>query len=630
MGYQELGLKCGTEIHQQLEGKKLFCNCLTKLRDDKPDFEIRRKLRAVAGEHGEIDVAALQEQLRERTFVYQGYNDTTCLVETDSEPPHELNKDALYTTLQFCKLVRAKVSPVVQVMRKTVVDGSNTSGFQRTALIARGGEVETSEGKVRIENISLEEDACRIIAEKDGEKVYRLDRLGIPLIEIGTAPDIKSPEQCQEAAKKLGMLLRSLPGVKRGLGTIRQDVNVSIAKGSRIEIKGAQDLRQLPLLVELEVKRQVELLKLKKFLNELTKDFLKEYPKNPAKHFFVKESNFNLLTNIFKDTKNKLIKKKIENKKEDYNVAGFRLPKFKGIIGKEIQPGKRIGSELSDYAKVKTGIGGIIHSDEDLKKKYQISEEEIKTIKKKLNIKDRDAFVLIVVKGTGNNAFESICERLEMFSKGVPKEVRKANPDGTSSFLRPMPGAARMYPETDVPLVRPDVRKVELPELLEDKIARFQKKFGLSKDLAEFIAKSDKVRLFEELVSKYKQIKPAFIAETLTSRLLDIKRQYKEDPNKLTDENFRQLFQYLAKDKIHKDIVLDVLIDMIKGKFDLKYYSTLGTEELIHKELKEIVEQNPGAPFPALMGIAMKKLRGKASGKFISEHLKKILEEGHK
>ncbi|MBU0460064.1 MAG: Glu-tRNA(Gln) amidotransferase subunit GatE, partial [Nanoarchaeota archaeon] len=270
----KIGLKCGLEIHQQLEGKKLFCDCPTQLRDDQPDFEIRRKLRAVAGEHGEIDVAALQEQLKGKEFVYQGYHKTTCLVETDSEPPHALNQDALYTTLQLSKLVEASVSPIVQVMRKTVVDGSNTSGFQRTALIARKGLLKTSQGEVRIDNISLEEDACKIISENHNQKVYRLDKLGIPMIEIGTAPDIKTPQQCKETSEKLGMLLRSLPGVKRGLGTIRQDVNVSIKGGVRIEFKGVQDLRMIPTIIELEVKRQQELLKLKEELRHVRLDKL--------------------------------------------------------------------------------------------------------------------------------------------------------------------------------------------------------------------------------------------------------------------------------------------------------------------------------------------------------------------
>lgn len=206
----------------------------------------------------------------------------------------------------------------------------------------------------------------------------------------------------------------------------------------------------------------------------------------------------------------------------------------------------------------------------------------------------------------------------------MPKEVRKANPDGTTAYLRPMPGAARLYPETDVPLIYPDVTKIELPELLEEKIKRYQEKFKLSNDLAIFVAKSDKVILFEELVSKYKEIKPAFIADVLTSMLVEIKRKYQLDASKLKDNHFRNLFKHLQENRIHKDIVLDVLIEMIKGTFDVKKYAGLGTED-VHRELKKIVEENPKAPFPALMGMAMKRLAGKASGQFISDELKKLV-----
>ncbi|MFH1682322.1 MAG: Glu-tRNA(Gln) amidotransferase subunit GatE [Candidatus Woesearchaeota archaeon] len=601
---KEFGLKCGIEIHSQLEGKKLFCNCPTTIRDNPPDFTLKRRLRAVAGEHGEIDVAAQQEQLKGKTFVYEGYKDTTCLVETDSEPPHELNRDALYTCLQLCKLAKADISPVVQVMRKTVVDGSNTSGFQRTALIGRNGEIETSAGKVRIDNISLEEDACRIIKQEQEQNIFRLDRLGIPLIEIGTAPDISSPEQCQEAAKKVGMLLRSLPGVKRGLGTIRQDVNVSISGGNRIEIKGAQDLRQLPLLVELEAKRQIELLKIKK---EIEKIKLNKFESLD-------------LTGLLSKSKSKVLVSALTKKGK---IRAIKLNSFSGLIGRELQPGYRVGSELSGRAKIKAGVKGLFHSDE--LPNYGITTEEVGMIKKELNCSAKDAFILVAdEEQRAMIALAAAYERVEELFIGVPKEVRKANADGTTSFMRPMPGAARMYPETDVPLVRPDVRKIELPELLEEKIKRYQKQFELGKDLAEFVAKSEKTLLFEELVKKYPGIKTAFIAETLTSTPLEIKRKYNLDADKLTEDNFWDLFKYLQEEKIHKDIVLDVLIDMVKGQFDLKKYVSLSTEDL-HAVIRDIVETNKGAPFSALVGLCMKRLAGKASGKFISEQLKKLI-----
>ena len=609
MDYKELGLRCGLEIHQQLEGKKLFCSCPTVLRDDAPGFILRRKLRAAAGEGGKIDVAALQEQMKSRTFVYHGYSDTTCLVEADCEPPHEINPEALYTALQLCRLAAAEVFPVVQVMRKTIVDGSNTSGFQRTALIAKDGALNTGSGPVRITNISLEEDACKIVKETAEEKTYSLDRLGIPLIEIGTAPDITSPEQCQETAKKIGLLLRSLPGVKRGLGTIRQDVNVSIKGGARIEIKGAQDLRQLPLLVELEVKRQQELLKIKE---ELKKVKLPALDTTDATSLF-----FQSAANIIKNTLAK-----------NGKILAVKIPGFAGYIGRELQPGRRLGTEFSDRAKVQAGVGGIFHSDE--LPRYGISETEVIAIKELLGCLKQDAFVLVAdEERRARAALEAVHERAREVLKEIPSEVRKANADGTTSYLRPIPGAARMYPETDVPLIKPDLKNIELPETIEKKMERYQKELGLSKDLAEFAAKSERVDLFEELIRKYPVIKPAFIAETLISTPLDIKRQHHQDPDRLDDEDFRKLFKYLAEDKIHKDIVIDVLLDMITGTFDIVKYSGLSTED-IHQELMKIIEENKNAPFPALMGLAMKRLAGKASGKFISEQLQKILSTGHR
>jgi glutamyl-tRNA(Gln) amidotransferase subunit E len=606
-----LKIKCGIEIHQQLEGKKLFCNCPTILREDEPDFTIKRKLRAVAGESGIIDVAAAQEQTRNLTFIYQGYKDTTCLVEADCEPPHEINKDALYTVLQFCKLVQAKVYPVIQVMRKTVVDGSNTSGFQRTALIARGGIITTSEGDVRISNISLEEEACKNISETATERVWRMDRLGIPLIEIGTEPDITSPLQCQEASKKIGILLRSLPGVKRGLGTIRQDVNISIEGGNRIEVKGFQNLVMIPTLVELEAQRQSGLLQLKQELIE--------------RKIKLEELKIYDLSKLLEHSTSKMLRKSLDAQGK---VLGFKLTGFAGLIKRELQPNYRVGTEFSGRAKVKAGVGGIFHSDE--LPNYGITAEEVALIVKELGCQEKDAFVIVATEQKrAKMALEAVYERAQELYLEVPKEVRKDNPDGTTSYMRPLPGAARMYPETDVPLVRPNLRNVQIPEILEQKFSRYQTQYNLSKDLAEFVAKSEMMSLFEELTTKYKELKPAFIAETLTSTPLEIKRNYNLDSDKLTEDNFKELFLYLSQDKIHKDIVINVLIDMLKGTFDLNKYATLSTEK-IHQVLKEIVQNNPNAPFSALMGAAVKQLGGKVSGKVISEELKKMVEKGHK
>lgn len=263
MDYAKVGLKSGLEIHQQLDTSKLFCECPSVLRKDEPDFEVSRRLHVVAGESGEVDVAAAHEAEKGREFVYQGYNDNTCLVELDEEPPHGINEGALKIAIQVALVLNCRILPLSQIMRKTVIDGSNTSGFQRTVLIGLNGYLETEEGKVGIDSVALEEDAARIIGKENDKAIFRLDRLGIPLIEIVTSADLKTAEQIKATALKLGGILRSLK-VKRGLGTIRQDVNVSIKGGDRTEIKGFQDPKIMIKTINKEIERQQEIISKKK------------------------------------------------------------------------------------------------------------------------------------------------------------------------------------------------------------------------------------------------------------------------------------------------------------------------------------------------------------------------------
>ncbi|MAE49861.1 Glu-tRNA(Gln) amidotransferase GatDE subunit E, partial [Candidatus Pacearchaeota archaeon] len=258
--YAKVGLKAGIEIHQQLDTGKLFSRTPSYLRKDKPDYTVKRKLHAVAGETGEIDAAVQHEASLDKEFVYEGYDDTISLVELDEAPPQEIDGDALDVALQVCLLLNCQLYPVSQVMRKTVINGSNTSGFQRTVLLGHDGYVETSFGKVGIESVVLEEDAARETGREGNTVVYRLDRLGIPLVEIATAPVLHMPEQIKECALKLGEILRACK-VKRGLGTIRQDVNVSITGHDRVEVKGFQDPAMMVKTVDTEIRRQQESLK---------------------------------------------------------------------------------------------------------------------------------------------------------------------------------------------------------------------------------------------------------------------------------------------------------------------------------------------------------------------------------
>lgn len=259
---EDLKFKAGLEIHQQLDSRKLFCNCESVLRNDEPNYEVTRKLHVVPGESGEVDVAALYQASLNKEFIYQGY-DSTCLVELDEEPPHPINEEALKIAVQIGLLLNCSIVPITQIMRKTVIDGSNTSGFQRTLLVGLNGHIETSKGKVGIENVYLEEDAARIVLRERNREVYKLDRLGIPLVEIVTAPDLKDAEHAREVALKIGEILRSCK-VRRGIGTIRQDVNLSIRGENRVEIKGMQDMNIFVKAIHGEVLRQKKLSDAKK------------------------------------------------------------------------------------------------------------------------------------------------------------------------------------------------------------------------------------------------------------------------------------------------------------------------------------------------------------------------------
>jgi len=259
--YKKIGFKCGLEIHNRLDTKtKLFCNCKPRFSEKQPILIIKRKLRPVAGELGQVDVAAMYEYLRDRTFFYNCYNEETCLICIDEEPPRVINKEVLEIALQITKMLKADIPNEIHIMRKIVIDGSNVCSFQRTAVVGLNGVLGTSLGKVGITNICLEEESAGIVKQDGDEITYRLDRLGIPLIEIGTAPDIKNPEHAKEVAEKLGMIVRSTGKSQRGIGVTRQDVNVSIKKGARVEIKGVQELDILQDVIENEIKRQLGLI----------------------------------------------------------------------------------------------------------------------------------------------------------------------------------------------------------------------------------------------------------------------------------------------------------------------------------------------------------------------------------
>lgn len=594
-------ITCGLEIHQQLNTRKLYCNCPSTITDDF-HYTVKRKLRAVVGESGEVDVAAAEQSRKGKTYHYQCNDENVCLIDLDEEPPRPLREEALHIAIAAAKLLNATFVDEAQPMRKTVVDGSNTTGFQRTTLIARNGKI----GNVTIPTIILEEDSARTISEDTETTTFRLDRLGIPLLEISTGPDIKTPEQCQDAAEKLGLLLRSL-NVKRGLGTIRQDVNVSVPGGERVEIKGAQELKQLPQLVRLEALRQNTLLAIR---DELRKRNVKDV-----------NAQIQDVTPLLSKSQSKVLQTGLAN---GAAILALRLQGFKGIIGKELQPNRRLGTEFSDRAKARAGVRGIFHSDE--MPNYGITADETSALSKTLDLGKDDAFVLVCAqKAQAEQALHAVISRAKEALIGVPKEVRRANDDGTTTFLRMMPGAARMYPETDVLPVRIDntlIDSVAVPELIENKILRYEK-LGLGRDLAELCAKSEKNELFDAAVTKFKKLKPAYIAEVLLTSDKTIKRQSGIDVAP-SDEDYLTLLEALEGEHISKESVLEVLKEGKSVKEVIGKYHVLNDTEL-KRELEKIISENKGKPYNALIGEAMKKLRGKAAGQKIAEMLKELV-----
>ncbi len=419
--YKKLGLKCGLEIHQQLNTNKLFCNCPSILRQEEPDFTIKRKLHAVAGESGDIDIAAKHEIAQDKEFIYQVYNNVNCLVELDEEPPHEINKEALKISLQIAILLNCKIIPLTQIMRKTVINGSNTSGFQRTVLIAREGYVETKLGRVGIEAIFLEEDSARPMI-KDGKNIiYRLDRLGIPLVEIATAPDIKTPEQAKEVALHIGDILRSCR-VKRGIGTIRQDINISIKGSNRVELKGFQDPKIMVKTVENEINRQQDLLKkgnpseVRNVLPDGTSKFLRPMPGEarmyPETDLFLLKISRDFINKAKKELPKLRSETEKELKKEGLNHEMIRIL-FKQNKVKEFKELLKVFDNPNLIAKM------LLIYPKEISSREKIS---LPKIEKTLNL---DVFYFLLKNIKNKKFVESrIKEVLEMIVKG--EKVEKA------------------------------------------------------------------------------------------------------------------------------------------------------------------------------------------------------------
>ncbi|MDW0278660.1 MAG: Glu-tRNA(Gln) amidotransferase subunit GatE [Nitrososphaeraceae archaeon] len=616
-------LNVGLEIHQQLGSKnKLFCDC--KINDSNEyDFTFKRNLRPTQSEMGSYDPAALFESKKIKTVKYQSSKNANCLIESDEEPPKMVNNEALEFVLTISLALNCTIEDELHVMRKIVIDGSNTTGFQRTILVGRNGFLEVEGVRVGIQSVCLEEDAARIINEdkrEDENKGYSLDRLGIPLIEIALEPISDSPIFVTNVAQTVGRLLRSTKKVTRGLGSIRQDVNISTEDGPVVEVKGVQQLSQLPLVIEYERKRQDA-------LNQIA---------NELKKRKIDESSFidhvTDVTQLLSKSSSKVVKKILTG---DTRFTAFVLRGFKGLLSFEPYPAIRLGKELGDLVKA-YGIGGIFHSDE--LPNYGITPEDVESISAVLRMDKNDAFVLIggPTKLVNTVLFELFTRIKKAFS-GVVPETRSARLDGVTVFSRPKPGASRMYPETDIPYISIDKRKLkqlsqDTPQPWNEIIDQICKKYNINKTLAENIFDSKYFPLFEKIVS-HTSISPSFVISKLTEDLVSMEREG-YDSSILSEDVLFCLFTELDNSRITKESIPLVIEKLLKNEsMDVdEIISSFGTEsiseEYVDETISKIIHENATVisqkgldSVGLLMGRCMEVLRGKIDGEKVNKKL---------
>jgi glutamyl-tRNA(Gln) amidotransferase subunit E len=604
--YSKLGFKCGLEIHQRLATQeKLFCKCSAKQAANHTIQSIERRQRAVAGELGTIDQSTEFESRKERKFIYHLYRRSTCLVDTDEEPPGNLNNEALEIAMLISKSLNASIPDEIEPMRKGVVDGSDPSAFQRTMLCGYDGSIEVDGRKIEVPSIFLEEESSGIIGSSASEVVYSVDRLGIPLIEIDTDPVITTPLEAKRVAMKIGLMLRLTGMVQRGIGSIRQDVNVSIKGGARIEIKGFQEIESVDEIIDNEVQRQVKLLEIQKELLNRKAGVGKPMD----------------VTGIFKHTEAKII--------SDYvwqggSVFGVKLMGFKGLIGREINPRMRLGSEISDYAKA-AEVKGIIHSDENLDS-YKITKKELEELNAALEVGPEDAFILIAEsKERCEKAMALAVGRAELAMEGVPSETRGADArNKTTRFLRPIPGGSRMYPETDaLPIeTAPLYRKIGGRKIDIEGIRRTLQHEIKNKQLAEQMLWSKEMPVYEEIVHKTNS-DPMIVASVLLEKFRELSRAGVAVET-IGLDSLEYIFRKYAKGNITRLGIEEILKLVPKERWEVdRIIKDKKLERMKEKELREMVKRLEGKAKGEILREIMSKHRLVVDGDELNDLLKK-------
>lgn len=576
--YDRIGFMSGLEVHQQLKTeRKLFCRCPAGVfhTNDNFDAEVIRHMRPTLSELGEYDGTALMEFKTKKEIVYRINNETACTYEVDDTPPFKIDRQALEIAIEISLLSKLNIVGEVHITRKQYLDGSIPTGFQRTAIIGVEGEIELKHKKIRLIQLSIEEDSCREISDIGHVRIYKTDRLGMPLIETVTYPEMVNPDEVMEACNFIRFLNRSTGKVRTGIGAGRQDVNVSCKGGTRVEIKGVSHTKWIPELTHNECFRQWALLQIKDSLN-------KKIKKNGAwkiRHAVYDYQNFK--------PKNLFLKNAWENGQK---IVCINLPGFQGVLSHFTQPGKMFIDEISDRIKVIACIEKphLIHSEEH---KPSLSEKEMDQVKQMLNANEEDA--QIILWGPASDiatAIETIEERCNMAFEGVPKETRKAFDDGTTIFERVLPGADRMYPDTDsapIPLENSYIESIRerIPNDIIERIKQL-KSWGVPEDTYTYLLSKNLFPLIEKIQSDL-EISPKYVGTFLGQRLKFIEGHSNPAPAFEYDLIYN-MFKFIKKKGLDLNIAFEMLQLLIEHP-NMEFESVLTSIKFRKRKKEEVV-----------------------------------------
>ena len=613
--YAALGFKSGLEIHQQLlTSKKLFCRCPAGRYSVEYNAEILRHMRPTLSELGEYDGTALMEFKTRKEIIYRIHRDTVCTYEMDDTPPFELNGEALDIALGVGLLYGCSMVDEIHIARKQYLDGSIPTGFQRTTIVGVNGSVPFKGRRIGIVQLGLEEDACREVSDVGHLRTYLTDRLGMPLIETVTAPDMRTPQEVAEVGEILRKLVRSTGKVRTGPGAARQDVNVSVTGGTRIEIKGVPRIPNIPLLTYNEATRQYNLLQLREELRR--RAITKETFSSKAED----------ITRLLGKTRYQPIRVALESGSV---VQCVLLRGFRGLLRWQTQAETFFAQEISDRVRVVaclTTLPNIIHSDSQGE---TLASSEWQSIRKSIGATGDDT--LVIVWGDRQDAATGASEiaiRAKEATVGIPSETRQALRDGTNGFERILPGPDRMYPDTDLPPRRitaehlATVRR-NVPQPYWERV-EWYRKLGVPPDTIFPLSTSPYAALFAAAVNEW-EMSPTLAAVALIQLPKRVSRSLGR-PGLFSTETMREILFAVKEGNLAKEGIFPALLRAATGTpFDRQKLPAALTEpelnlliEESRRELDGLKLHNPAMTPNVLMGRVMARARGRIDGTYVS------------